>query len=69
MENKSSNLPHKTSQQSLFFTRGIENDLTPFLSKNGKKEFVVLPYEEFVRIEELLAEKLSSQKVNGQQLH
>ena len=25
-----------------------------FLSKNGKKEFAVLPYEEFVRIEELL---------------
>jgi len=69
MENKSSNLPPKTSQQSLFLTRGIENDLTTFLSKNGKKEFVVLPYEEFVRIEELLAEKLSSQKVNGQQLH
>ncbi|MGK7904985.1 MAG: type II toxin-antitoxin system Phd/YefM family antitoxin [Hormoscilla sp.] len=27
-----------------------------FLSKNGKKEFAVLPYEEFVRIEELLAD-------------
>ena len=25
-----------------------------FLSKNGKKEFVVLPYEEFLAIQELL---------------
>jgi PHD/YefM family antitoxin component YafN of YafNO toxin-antitoxin module len=26
------------------------------LTKNGKKEFVVLPYEEFVAIQELLAD-------------
>ena len=26
-----------------------------FLIKNGKKEFVVLPYEEFVALQELLA--------------
>lgn len=25
-----------------------------FLTKNGKKEFVVLPYEEFLKIQELL---------------
>lgn len=25
-----------------------------FLSKNGKKEFVVLPYEEFVAVQEIL---------------
>jgi len=30
-------------------------DLHPeFLKKNGKNEFVVLPYEEFVRVQELL---------------
>jgi PHD/YefM family antitoxin component YafN of YafNO toxin-antitoxin module len=27
-----------------------------FLKKNGKPEFVVLPYEEFLRIQELLAD-------------
>lgn len=27
-----------------------------FLSKQGKKEFVVLPYEEFVALQELLAD-------------
>lgn len=27
-----------------------------FLKKNGKNEFVVLPYEEFVAIQELLAD-------------
>lgn len=26
-----------------------------FLSKNGKKEFVILPYEEFVALQEQLA--------------
>jgi PHD/YefM family antitoxin component YafN of YafNO toxin-antitoxin module len=25
-----------------------------FLTKNGKKEFAVLPYEEFIKIQELL---------------
>ncbi|MGK7954805.1 MAG: type II toxin-antitoxin system Phd/YefM family antitoxin [Crocosphaera sp.] len=25
-----------------------------FLTKNGKKEFVVLPYEEFLKVQELL---------------
>jgi hypothetical protein len=31
--------------------------LTPeFLKKNGKPEFVVLPYEEFVLIQEVLAD-------------
>jgi PHD/YefM family antitoxin component YafN of YafNO toxin-antitoxin module len=27
-----------------------------FLKKNGKPEFVVLPYEEFLRIQDLLAD-------------
>ena len=27
-----------------------------FLKKNGKEEFVVLPYEEFVALQELLAD-------------
>lgn len=27
-----------------------------FLSKNGKREFAVLPYEEFVALQELLAD-------------
>lgn len=27
-----------------------------FLKKNGKPEFVVLPYEEFVQLQELLAD-------------
>lgn len=27
-----------------------------FLTKNGKKEFAVLPYEEFIALQELLAD-------------
>jgi hypothetical protein len=41
-----------------------------FLTKDGKKEFAVLPYEEFVALQELLADAadvLDSREAKGQE--
>lgn len=40
-----------------------------FLTKNGKKEFAVLPYEEFLKVQELLEEtQIIEHKFNGQKM-
>ncbi len=40
-----------------------------FLTKNGKKEFAVLPYEEFMKIQELLEKtQIIEHKSNGKKM-
>jgi hypothetical protein len=44
--------------------------LTPeFLKKNGKPEFVVLPYEEFLLLEEILADLQDLRQAKADEHH